>query len=425
MIGLARLRWRVAKPGRERWAVLADGLAVAVVVSLPWSTSATGIFAALWFVALLPALDVAALRRVAATPAGGIPVLLWVLGLAGMLWAFGVPVAERWEGLKSFSRLLVIPLLMAQFRHSERGPWVLIGFLVSCGVLLMLSWLLVLVPQGPWPLSGRGVTLGVPVKDYIVQAAEFTVGAFLVAPLALKAWREQRRWLAAALCLLAMVFLANVVWVASSRTALFVIPVLLLLFACKQFTGRGMLAVLLGAVVVAGSIWSFDSALRGNIANMLHEVSAFEPGGASTRAGERMEFWRKSIGFVADAPVVGHGTGSIRDQFRRSVAGQTGMAALASSNPHNQTFAVAIQLGLAGTAVLFAMWLSHVLMFRGEGIAAWTGLVVVTQNIVGSLFNSHLFDFTQGWGYVFGVGIAAGMVLRQRQGVAGSAKVLP
>jgi hypothetical protein len=35
------------------------------------------------------------------------------------------------------------------------------------------------------------------------------------------------------------------------------------------------------------------------------------------------------------------------------------------------------------------------------------------QNVVSSLFNSHLFDFTQGWLYVIGVGIAGGMVLRE------------
>jgi O-antigen ligase len=41
------------------------------------------------------------------------------------------------------------------------------------------------------------------------------------------------------------------------------------------------------------------------------------------------------------------------------------------------------------------------------------GLVVVIQNIVGSLFNSHLFDFTHGWVYVVGVGIAGGVVLKE------------
>ena len=111
--------------------------------------------------------------------------------------------------------------------------------------------------------------------------------------------------------------------------------------------------------------------------------------------------------------MIGHGTGTIRDQFRRSAVGQTGMAALASHNPHNQIFAVGIQLGAVGIAALLAMWFAHLLLFRSGSFAAWVGLVVVVQNVVGSLFNSHLFDFTQGWAYVFGVGIAGGIVLKE------------
>jgi O-antigen ligase len=37
---------------------------------------------------------------------------------------------------------------------------------------------------------------------------------------------------------------------------------------------------------------------------------------------------------------------------------------------------------------------------------------VVVQNIFTSLFNSHLFDFHEGWMYVLGVGVAGGMVLK-------------
>ena len=42
--------------------------------------------------------------------------------------------------------------------------------------------------------------------------------------------------------------------------------------------------------------------------------------------------------------------------------------------------------------------------------------MVVLQNIFSSLFNSHLFDFHEGWMYVLGVGVAGGMVLRARSG---------
>ena len=60
------------------------------------------------------------------------------------------------------------------------------------------------------------------------------------------------------------------------------------------------------------------------------------------------------------------------------------------------------------------MWLLHLLLFRGEGLASWIGLMVVVQNVFTSLFNSHLTDFHEGWMYVLGVGIAGGMVLGTR-----------
>ena len=42
------------------------------------------------------------------------------------------------------------------------------------------------------------------------------------------------------------------------------------------------------------------------------------------------------------------------------------------------------------------------------------GLAVVAQNVIGSMFNNHLFDFTQAWIYMFGVGVAGGAVLSRR-----------
>jgi len=36
----------------------------------------------------------------------------------------------------------------------------------------------------------------------------------------------------------------------------------------------------------------------------------------------------------------------------------------------------------------------------------------VVQNFFTSLFNSHIFDFTPGWIYVLGIGVAGGMMLK-------------
>jgi len=135
-----------------------------------------------------------------------------------------------------------------------------------------------------------------------------------------------------------------------------------------------------------------------------------------TSIGIRLEFWKKSLQFFARAPVIGHGTGSTRGLFERAATGDTYSAtSQVIGNPHNQTLNVAVQWGSAGIVLLYGMWLVHLLLFRGDDLASWIGLLVVVQNIFTSLFNSHIFDFHEGWMYVLGVGVAGGMTLAARQ----------
>lgn len=397
---------------RERSVRVADGLAVALAASLPWSTSATSIVAALWLAAYIPICDVGRLRQIALSPAGGLPLLLLALGAAGMLWA-DVASAERFEGLSSFFKLLLIPLLMSQFSRSNRGWHVLVGFIASSVLLLIYSWAFFAWPDLPSaPHRNNG---GVPVKDYISQGAVFTISIFVLARLASDAWSSGRRYLCAAFIALALLFFANVFYIATSRTSLVVLLILLAAFGLSQFSWKGRIGLCVGFLILVAAVWPSASYMKLRVISFFEEVQAYHPSGAATPAGERIEFWKKSIGFIMEAPVAGHGTGSIREQFRRSAEGKTGMAAEVSVNPHNQILAVGIQLGFAGIAVLLAMWIAHLFLFRLTGPSAWFGLVVVIQNIVGSLFNSHLFDFTHGWIYVALVGVAGGMALKGQE----------
>ena len=376
---------------REKWAWCADWLAILVAVELPWSTTNTVILLFLALVAGIGERDFKGWRDQALTPAGGLPVALWALAVIGMLWA-DAPPAERIDGMSSLTKLLAIPILLAHFRRSDRGLWVLIVFVASSAMLLVLSWGLALLPDLPW--RGRDKwTPGIPVKDYIAQAQIFTLCVFGLCEGAVLAWRKGRGRLAAGLVLLAL-------------------PILLMLFGVLRFGWKGAAGVLMLTAALALPAWQTSPTLRHRVTMLQEEVRNFDPQGARTSTGERLEFWRKSILFIADAPVFGHGTGSIREQFRRAAVDQTGIAAEVSANPHNQIFAVAIQLGLAGTALLIAMWVAHLLLFRGGRPWAAIGLIVVAQNVVSSLFNSHLFDFTQGWIYVWGVGVLGGMMLR-------------
>src|SRR6516162_8606991 len=165
--------------------MIADGLVIAIAAFLPWSTSVTAILIVLWLVAFVPTLDRNCVRREALF-AGGVPILLWLLAAAGMMWA-DVSLTERLQGLNSFHKLLFVPLLLAQFYRSGRAQWVLVAFLASCGVLLIASLGLALLPGLPW--RGKDKMLGVPVKDYILQSELFVICAFGLLGQAAAVWR--------------------------------------------------------------------------------------------------------------------------------------------------------------------------------------------------------------------------------------------
>src|SRR5438128_1966116 len=229
---------------------IADGLATAVAVSLPWSTSATSILIALWLIALVPTLDASSVRREVLSAAGGLPLLLWALGAIGMLWA-DVSWSDRIAGLSGFHKLLFIPLLLAQFRRSGQAKWAILGFLASSVVLLIVSWALVLTPGLTW----RGhKSLGVPVKDYIMQSVIFAICAFGLLGQAAELWRT-RASLSLVLVLVAAVFVANIAYVATARTTLVVMAVMFVLFGVRQFGWKGALGAALIGAVLTGAVW--------------------------------------------------------------------------------------------------------------------------------------------------------------------------
>ena len=385
-----------------------DMLAVMAAASLPWSTTAPAIFITLWLVAVLPVIDWEQSVRDLSQPACALPLLFVALAVLGTLWSDAI-WAEHVHGIKPVAKLLLIPFLLQYFRRSQRGPWVFTAFLVSCTLMMILSWVVLFFPQMKLTQTASA---GVPVKNYIDQSQEFALCAFALAVPALRAFRG-RQWLVAIGCVaLSLVFIVNMLFVVSARTALVYMPVLLALFALRHLS-RHATRLLFAAVAVAGMlVWTTSPYLRERVADIAIEYHHGDENPALASTAQRLTYWRKSIRFFAEAPLFGHGTGSIRPLFERDAVGQSGLQAEVIRNPHNQTLNVLVQWGLLGAIVLYGMWLSHLLLFRGKGLVAWIGLVVVAQNLVSSLFNSHLFDFHEGWIYVLGVGIAGGMALR-------------
>ena len=402
---LAR-RWR----DPAAWTTTVDVCAILLAASLPWSTSLVGIFATAMLLTRLPFLDLAALWRLARRPICAVPIALFVLAALGMLWS-DADWAARSYAVKPAAKLLVLPILFYHFQRSERGLWVLIAFLVSCVLLEAASWLVAVAPSLTMKPHGFE-TRGVVVKDYIDQSQEFALCAVALVYPVIQLLRAKKFWQAVLLAAIAFSFVANMAFVIVSRTALVTMPVMVAVFGLVHLRWRTNLMILAGVAVLGAVAFLASPQLESTVASFSSDYRQYKETGRATSIGERLEFWQKSLRFVGEAPLFGHGTGATRGLFERAAEGQTGAAATVIGNPHNQTLNVAVQWGALGVVILYAMWLVHLLLFRGEGLVNWIGLLVVVQNIFTSLFNSHVFDFHEGWMYVLGVGIAGGMALK-------------
>lgn len=385
----------------------ADILIVMVAATLPWSTSLPAIFLVLWLVALAPATDFDTFRDLMKRPVCFLPVSFFVLAVVGTLWS-SVPWGTRLYSVGPVAKFLVVPLLIYHFQRSTRGGWVFLAFFASCTCLMIFSWVVAIDPRlALKPDAGYGV----PLKNYIDQSQEFALCAVGILYVIVQASRNRQTQKASALTAIALAFFANMAFVVVSRTALVTIPFLIAAFAILHLSRRGLVAAGGALAVLIIAFWAASPTLRTRTATIISQYQDYSTSNDPTSVGLRLEFWRKSLHFWSEAPLIGQGTGSVKSLFTESAVGKTGASAEVIANPHNQTLYTAVQWGTLGVCILYGMWLSHLLLFRGTSLAHWVGLLVVVQNILTSTFNSHLFDFVPGWIYVLGVGVAGGMVL--------------
>lgn len=387
-----------------------------IALLLPWTT--TGLTFALvpWLIAFA-FVDLRAFPRSLLRPICLLPIGLFVLAVVGTLWS-DAPWPERIQAIGPSAKLLVIPLLIYQFERWPYGNWVFAAFLASCALLMLYSFAVAIDPglslklylsRGPYKVES-----GIAVRNYIDQSQEFALCAIALLYPIVTLYREGRVRLAALFAMMATGFLANMMFVVVSRTALVTLPILLVVFALLHLRWRTALIAGGAMALLAVVLWNVSPHLRATTAKFGGDYELSAVGNEVSGMGSRLEFWRKSLAFVADAPLFGHGTGSTRGLFERAAAGESGVRAEIVGDPHNQTLNVAVQWGALGVVVLYALWFAHLLMFRGEGLACWIGLLIVVQNMLSSLFNSHLFDFAEGWIYLLGVGVAGGMALTKK-----------
>ena len=215
------------------------------------------------------------------------------------------------------------------------------GFLVSCTALLLASWGLMVL----WKLLGR-VRAGQAARHTGegLHRAELGVSDLRFRPARVcgRALARRRHAVAPRRAAAGVFFLANIFYVAPGRTAIVIMPALLVIFGFCYFGWKGVAA----AIVAAASWRRRPGRHRRSCARGCWRVSTEVQRLSRRRAQSRhqrirLELWKKSLDIVAAAPVIGHGTGSIprsvrpRGRWRRvrPVGGQSAQSDVRGRDP--------------------------------------------------------------------------------------------
>ena len=427
--------------------------AIATAFALPLSTSAQAITVSIFAVLALLTLDRARFEATLRMPAAWLPVALFALIALGTLWSvqptFGL--AAKWIG--PYARLLLIPLVMATAMTPKQALQIGYGFLAACLIILALSWASFLWPTGPWTwFKGPGV----PVKDNAVQSGCFALCAFALALGAFPIWRRGDRRRALTMAVLALLFFADIFLLYISKTGAIMAGALLaLLLIHVQGWKRRVLVAVPAVMVLAAALFASAPAQQ-RLAEISSDIKATSKNTAAVPAlpappaasnapaalpapapeqpaaapapaivadnavetvstGARLDFWSKAIGFMKAAPLLGHGTGSIRPLYQSLEATRPSPYGEATPDPHNQTLHVVLQVGLIGGALLWAMWIAHARLFLARDMASVFGQAIVLQNVIGGLFNSHISAVTQGMLYCLAVGLLGAVVITKEK----------
>ena len=380
--------------------------AVFTAFALPISTSGQAIGVGVLAVLCLLTLDrdrvVATMQR----PAAYLPVLLVALLLVGVSWSLLPPSgAIKWVG--PYTKLLLIPLLMASIFTPRQVVQIGLGFLAGCVVVMIVSYTSLLWPGGPWGFFNER---GVPWKDNAIQSECFALCAFGLLFAASRIWMQGDRPRAGAVAMLAALFFVNIFLLNISRTgALVALSLLVILFVQL---GGWRRAALIGApllLVVVLGLWSLPG-VQNRIAEISKGISHPSHSQDSISTASRIDFWTKAWDFTKAAPLVGHGTGSIRPLYQSREATAPSPYGAATADPHNQFLHIVLQIGLIGGLVLLAMWAAHAALFLNRDAVSLFGFAAVWMNVLGSLVNSHISQVTQGMLYCMAVGLLGALV---------------
>ncbi|MEW6593506.1 MAG: O-antigen ligase family protein [Thermodesulfobacteriota bacterium] len=367
--------------------VCARWLVIAELVSLFVSTSLTSVVEILLFVSVLCSWR--NIRERAALllrqPAVAMALLFSGVLLLGLCYG-PAPFAEKLAVLKGWRKLLLLPLAVLLFdepRWKQRLTWVLI--LVAAGAML----------RSYAGFLGGGPTI--VVHNQATQGMFFAVAAFAALGMmfSVSFSRIPARVARLALFGVAMLLIANVVFVNTGRSGYLALLVLSLAAGGFLFQGWFRIGLVLFALGTIAVLLFVSPVAKERIVIAINDMRNHEQAEQYSDMGIRMVMWKNTLQIIKERPWIGHGLGGFKEAYRQQVVGIEGWRGIEVDDPHNQYLKVAAEHGIVGLLVFLGLIGSF---FRHKVLVPYRllGLGALLAWCATSFFSGHFSTWSEG-----------------------------
>jgi O-antigen ligase len=394
-------------------------LLLLALFSVSFSTALTNVFIGLSYIGFVLALCTSAhLRGARRSPPALLALALLALYIIGASWSIA-PHDDIRTALQKYSRLLVLPIGIAlSWRDPTLPSRALRWFLAGAGVLALSCYL---VSIGMMPSSNLGWwKASTEAHDAYVFKNHITIGillgfaanaCFLIATYSATA--RSRGFAIAA----GVLFAVPVAFLSQGRSGYvaLLIGALTVFFLRTRVTPLRTLAAVAAIALLSAGFYMASPNIKSRTDDLVTEVRTDRQRSPN---GLRLSFMRVGLRAFAAHPLIGLGTGSFAQAYAPTAQADWPAGsemALARHQPHSEFVLVAVQLGLLGMLVYFAMLATLGSAALGRrGVEADSLALLWVIYVVASTFNSLLWDTTEAHWFLLLAGCLYVGALRSR-----------
>ena len=373
--------------------------AITLAFFIPISTSLTGI---LFILSVTTGLLTRRFRQTLAlmlnSPWVKTAVLLFALFAIAISYT-SAPLHDAISMLEKYSRLLLMVLFIPTFCKPNCRKYAIFAFLCAITVTLIASYLQFFgLTDIPHKFGQAAI-----FKDRIQTNFLMAFGFYLFSGQLINITINNRkniiphfRFYQIALFFLCLLTIFDILFLSDGRSGYIIFSLLFLLLAWQKFKWRGILYASGCLLLIMSCVFMLSKNFHDRMLEVHNNVKSYQQGNTETSVGLRMAFATNSIKLIAKHPLVGTGTGSFKNEYKKI----TPTHSMPTANPHNEYLNIGVQLGLPAIAVLLLLFYlqwheSNTLPKQYQEIAQ---AVVLTISI-GCLGNAWLMDTTEGHFY--------------------------